>query len=700
MYVCEKSIPVYGGNLMKRSIIWRGILALSVMIALIFIGCAGAQRREAPMTPGSFTATAESFLGPTFNVVVQVGEDSILGITTNATTDHHTYSMGYWALPIMKDRILQHQSVEVDVVSGNTITTLLFRNAVRTALQQAGAPRRMLEPVAGTPRTVDVDVLVVGSGLAGSAAAFTAIQTLREQGNANPVVVLIEQQDLPGGTSRFTGNMVTFPLTLADADAWADFIMMRGEGQPDINMVNRWARAATPAIEWLMAQTGAPINATGPAGTMAEPRFRSIPFATTVRGPAGSRYHLAGGTPGMVYQAAERAGVQMLIGVQATSLRTNAAGAVIGAYARDRNISAQVTFNLRPNGAVVLATGGFDNNTRLMRQHNPDSAFDVGGGVTGCGSGIEMAQAIGADTLFKGGIVGWMAMDNRPFPHPAGLHLPAFAAHNLLSQCGAVWRPSGAPNQTFNAGAFLNPAGEAAYGVAVQGQMNRSGFTPNRPVRQLFFDANANEYPITVRWMLNRRWEDARRSGPVPADRNTPAYDVNFSFWRAVRVDSLDTPLNVPGPPGGPGAGGFPAFGTILDLSVATATERGWLVQSATIAGLEQGLRDAGFPWGGYHRTLEAALTEAGLNPATGNYWRLVRSVPSTLASKGGLMINEHAQVLRNGQPIPGLFAAGDVANGQFYFNTYPSSGSALSMAATFGYIAGRFIGGRPHAIQ
>ena len=685
---------------MKKAVIWRGIIALSAAFVLVFAGCAGIRGREAPMTPGAFASQAQSFLGPTFNVTVEVGTDQILSITHDGTTDHHTYSMGHWALPILTERILQHQTVAVDVVSGNTVTSMLYLDAVRTALTQAGAPGRMFQPAAGTPRTIEVDVLVVGSGLAGSSAAFTAIQTLREQGNPNPAVVLIEQQDLPGGTTRFTGNMVTFPLTQADADAWADFIMMRGEGQPDINMVNRWARAATPAITWLMAQTGAPINATGPAGTMSEHRFRSIPLGTTVRGPAGSRYHLAGGTPGMVYIAAERAGVEMMIGVQATSLRTNAAGAVIGVYARDRRVSAPITFNLRPNGAVVLATGGFDNNPRLMRQHNPDSAFDVGGGVTGCGSGIEMAQAIGADTLFKGGIVGWMAFDNRPFPHPAGVHLPAFAAHNLISQCGAVWRPSGAPNQTFNAGAPLNAAGQAAYGVAVQGQMDRTGFTPTLPVRQLFFDANANEYPITVRWMLNRRWEDARRAGPAPADRNVPAYDVNFSFWRAVRVESLDTPLNIPGHPGGPGAGGFPAFGTVLDLSVETATERGWLVQSATIAGLEEALRDAGHPWGGYHRTLEAALTYAGLNPAIGNYWRLVRSVPSTLASKGGLMINEHAQVLRNGQPIPGLFAAGDVANGQFYFQVYPSSGSALSMAATFGYIAGRAIGGRPLPIQ
>ncbi|MCL2382307.1 MAG: FAD-dependent oxidoreductase [Treponema sp.] len=548
----------------------------------------------------------------------------------------------------------------------------------------------MFQPIAGTPQTIDVDVLVVGSGIAGSAAALTAIQTLKEQGNANPRVILIEQQEIPGGTSRFTGNMVTFPLTPADSEYWVDFLMMRAEGQADINMLRRWARVSTPAINWLMAQTGAPVNAQGPVGSMAEERFRSIPFATTVRGPAGSRYHLAGGTPGMAFLAARDAGVQILPGVQATSLRTNAGGSVTGVYARDRNINAGITFNLRPDGAVVLATGGFDNNPRLMRQHNPDSAFDVGGGVRGCGSGIEMAMEIGADTLFKGGIVGWMVFDNRPYPVPSGIHLPAFAGGNLISQCGAVWRPSGAPNQTFNAGAPLNPAGAAAYVVAVYGQENRSGFTPNRPVRQLYFDTNANEYPITVRWMLNRRWNDARRAGPVPADRNTPAYDVNFSFWRAARVDSLDAPVHT----------GIPAFGAVLDLSVAAAIERGWLVQSDTVAGLEQALQAAGFPWGGYYRTLQAALAETGLDPAVGNYWRLARSTTSTLLSMGGLMIDEQARVLRNGQPIPGLFAAGDAANGQFYFNTYPSSGSAVSMAATFGYIAGRAAGGGPVAVE
>ena len=678
---------------MKKSIIWQGSLLLLLVFSLFFAGCAGlGGGRDRPMTAGSYTAKAQSFLGPAFDVVVEVSTDRIIGITTNATTDHHTYSMGNWALPILIDRVVRHQTIAVDAVSGNTITSVGFMDAVGNALTQAGAPRRMTAPVPGSQETVELDVLVIGSGLAGSTAAFTAIETLREQGNSNPRVILIEQQDIPGGTSRFTGNMVTYPLNPNDSEGWVDFLMMRAEGQADINMVRRWARVSTTAIGWLSNRTGTDISDGAPVGTMAEPRFRTITFATTARGPGGSRFHLAGGTPGTMYNAAEKTGVLIWTGVQATSLRANSAGQVIGAVARNRDTNAEVTFNLRPNGAVVLATGGFDNNRRLQVQYNPDSAFDVGQGVTGCGSGIEMAMAapINADTMFKGGMVGWMVFDNRPFPNPSGINLPAFAAGNLISQCGAVWRPSGTPNQTFNAGATLNAAGETNYVVARQGTRNRSGYTPNQAVRQLNFAANSNEYPITTRWMLNQRWDSFARGECCGKTPSGAQYCVNFSFWRATRVDSLDAPVNT----------GIPAFGAVLDLSVATAVERGWLVQSDTVAGLEQALKDAGLPWGGYNRTLQAALTEAGVDPNAGNFWRLVRSVPSALASKGGLMINEHAQVLRNGQPIPGLFAAGDVANGQFYFNTYPSSGSALSTAATFGYIAGRFIGGSPHAIQ
>jgi tricarballylate dehydrogenase len=56
--------------------------------------------------------------------------------------------------------------------------------------------------------------------------------------------------------------------------------------------------------------------------------------------------------------------------------------------------------------------------------------------------------------------------------------------------------------------------------------------------------------------------------------------------------------------------------------------------------------------------------------------------------SFGGLRINSHAQVINtDGEPIPGLFAAGELVGGIFWFN-YPG-GSGLTNGAVFGKIAG-----------
>jgi tricarballylate dehydrogenase len=58
----------------------------------------------------------------------------------------------------------------------------------------------------------------------------------------------------------------------------------------------------------------------------------------------------------------------------------------------------------------------------------------------------------------------------------------------------------------------------------------------------------------------------------------------------------------------------------------------------------------------------------------------------------GGLRINTDAQVLdQEEQPIPGLYAAGELVGGLFYFN-YPG-GTGLTSGAVFGRIAGQSAG-------
>jgi fumarate reductase flavoprotein subunit len=70
---------------------------------------------------------------------------------------------------------------------------------------------------------------------------------------------------------------------------------------------------------------------------------------------------------------------------------------------------------------------------------------------------------------------------------------------------------------------------------------------------------------------------------------------------------------------------------------------------------------------------------------------------PSSIGSMGGLKINVKAEVQKvEGGSIPGLYAAGETANGDFYYKEYPASGSSLSLAIVYGRAAGRNAAGAP----
>ena len=75
-----------------------------------------------------------------------------------------------------------------------------------------------------------------------------------------------------------------------------------------------------------------------------------------------------------------------------------------------------------------------------------------------------------------------------------------------------------------------------------------------------------------------------------------------------------------------------------------------------------------------------------------------VKVIPGSLGTFAGLRTNEFAQVVRqNGDPVPGLYAVGnDMAS--IMGGNYPSGGITLGPGMTFGYIAGRILAGQPVA--
>ncbi|MCE7743405.1 MAG: FAD-binding protein, partial [Candidatus Heimdallarchaeota archaeon] len=69
-----------------------------------------------------------------------------------------------------------------------------------------------------------------------------------------------------------------------------------------------------------------------------------------------------------------------------------------------------------------------------------------------------------------------------------------------------------------------------------------------------------------------------------------------------------------------------------------------------------------------------------------------IEFVPGDLGTKGGLVTNEHAQVLRkNGSIIEGLYAVGN-SSSSVMGNSYPGPGATVGPTMTFGYVAAKHI--------
>jgi fumarate reductase flavoprotein subunit len=76
---------------------------------------------------------------------------------------------------------------------------------------------------------------------------------------------------------------------------------------------------------------------------------------------------------------------------------------------------------------------------------------------------------------------------------------------------------------------------------------------------------------------------------------------------------------------------------------------------------------------------------------ANASVFTATKAVPSSIGSMGGLKINVNAEVQKvGGGSIPGLYAAGETANGDLFYLEYPGSGTSLSVGATFGRFAGK----------
>ncbi len=72
-------------------------------------------------------------------------------------------------------------------------------------------------------------------------------------------------------------------------------------------------------------------------------------------------------------------------------------------------------------------------------------------------------------------------------------------------------------------------------------------------------------------------------------------------------------------------------------------------------------------------------------------YYAVVFKTSTITGTFGGPKTTLDGEVVStSGQIIPGLYAAGEVANGEFFYRQYPCSGSSIQMSATMGIVSGK----------
>lgn len=231
------------------------------------------------------------------------------------------------------------------------------------------------------PWDLETEVLVIGCGGAGAAAALTA----QEQGAE---VLVVEANGVGGGCTAVCGQAIAAGGTKAQAELgiedspedYTDFLLAVGDGDPDLLRV--CGMAATESYEWMES-----LGMTVPA-QLSSP---GITFGGSHDfQPEVPRTHWTDSGVWPVLDAAlEERGVEVLCDCPATALVSDArTGEVVGAVAGGRVIKA--------TRAVVLAAGGFANDADLVRRHITSGTYVSFARDTDNGDGLRLAESVGA----------------------------------------------------------------------------------------------------------------------------------------------------------------------------------------------------------------------------------------------------------------------------------------------------------------
>jgi succinate dehydrogenase/fumarate reductase flavoprotein subunit/uncharacterized protein with FMN-binding domain len=389
---------------------------------------------EAIYTPGTYTGTATG-IGEV-KVTMTFSETAITDVVIDASNE--TESIGGVAAPTLKDALMAAQSTEIDNISGATITTNAVKKAAASCIEQAmgvhtaggdTAASSSDEDWLGTEseideskvaKTVDVDVAVVGCGIAGVAAC----RSVAEDGG---LVAAFEKADGPqcrSGEYAVINGMVQAKWgrdtwTREQIDDIIDSHMVESTYRCKRSIMSKWAHNIGDAFDWWVeanpdlyyAETTRSAIPDENADNFIIPIFYPLPehydwkqerfpcYPTSVEFKPDQHVTVEAN----MQKAIDTGNVQTFYGCFVEKLIMEN-GRCVGLYARDAATGEYIKCNA--SKGVILSTGDYSQNTKMLKHFCPEvienniqclfTNVDVEGNFTNQGDGIQLGMWAGA----------------------------------------------------------------------------------------------------------------------------------------------------------------------------------------------------------------------------------------------------------------------------------------------------------------
>ena len=446
----------------------KGLKTLLALMMLVSVSaCSKSTSTQetsvANVTDGTYVGTSVGMQGDlSVELVVEGGKIT----TATVTQTSETPSIAKVALERLPQQIVEHQTTDLDTVTGATLASNAIMRAAKDAALQAGFTEEQLSAnayhaTAGEDETLDADVAVVGGGGAGLSAAISAAQ----QGSN---VILIEKSSFLGGNTMMAGgafncvdpqaqeeailstaqlatlndylaldvndealHFADFPewehvLTDLQADIQA-YLSENAGKQAGVDMpgydsiaLHMW-HIYTGGLRqlndgtWIcpnhdLAQTLAEsaLDAYDWAGSLGVEISHEGSSLYTVLGAMWPRTHAyTAGEPliDALRNKAEELGVQIYTETAGKELIVDDSNKVVGVKAEKAD-GTQVTINT--NNGVILASGGYCANPKMVKEYDNYWGDDLSDHTlttnvgTNDGDGIVMGMAISASTTDLG----------------------------------------------------------------------------------------------------------------------------------------------------------------------------------------------------------------------------------------------------------------------------------------------------------